>query len=156
MAKFTPEEWQKKIQEFAAKFPEKAGAALEAVVARNIVKHARDNHPKLEPADWKAVMFKSIALKKKGKSTQPGGGGRWHTRTGISAQAIRGGRLRIVGNKAEVLLQWLVNWASFLEYGSASNAPYPTLRPAVDANRDTLNKRIKAALIKWGDQLGVT
>lgn len=153
--RFTPEEYDRAIGNVVRTQPEVVARALEAVVARNMVKHARDDHPRMDVAEQRLVAYKSIALRKAGRSitrsARAWGGAakkRFMTRTGILAQSIRAGKavVSMGGRVISCLFQSLADYSYFVSAGTATSAPHPFLEPAVEANKDKLRNKIKFAI----------
>ena len=148
---WTPEQFDEAVNRFIAENPQRIARALEAVIASDMVRHARANHPHMPVEEQREAAFRSIALRKAGRPpvarTDVPADARFHTRTGLTAQSIHVGRVWVQGER-EVLGELVADAENsyWLELGSVANAPYPFLRPAVDANLDTLRNRIGETL----------
>ena len=154
MTGMSPEELDRKLGNFITNYPDRIADALEAVVAHDMVKHARDDHDRIPPAEQRLMAYKSIALRKAGKQLRVStgrsgagfGGARFKHRTGILSQSIRAGKAKKTATGAECEFGAYAEYSYFVEMGSSANAPYPFLRPAVEANKDKLKDRVRDAI----------
>ena len=147
----SPDELDVRISQWMQAFPERSLLLLRAVVEGPIVAHARAGHRRLDPEQSRLLAYKAISMRRAGKKPTPrdvSDGARFKTRSGITVESIRGGRFWQEGPWYMGELGCYVDNAYFVEYGSSVNAPYPFLRPAIEANKFTFMLKLSETLIK--------
>ncbi len=148
--------WERKMDDYSERFPDRIAKLLHAVVAHDMVKHATEDHDKVEASDARRQAYRAIAKRRAGKGQSSSHvGRRFFIRQGILTQTIRAGPIRVSGNQFFVLFQALAEYASFVEFGTSVNAAYPFMQPAAEFHKDTLRKRLKRGLKRLARETGV-
>ena len=99
-----------------------------------VVNHARGGHPKVhDDIQGKAANRYRVR-------TGPGtgefvGGLRFLTRTAVLRNSYKATRAQKISNGYVVRVFTAVRYGQDIEFGTASHAAFPTLRPALEANR---------------------
>jgi hypothetical protein len=141
----TIEVFELRMRSFRLAFPNRVAAALETTITRDIVPHAKANHPQMSEAEQRrlAALFKGG---RKGSPRNPPAGARYQDRTGKTTASIRSGGVKRDGSR--LIGSVHVGWAGpKQEYGTIYNAAYPFIKPAFEANRAALKERFRSAWI---------